>query len=483
MKKSDKTKPVNIYESKMSESLEENMKYLNQKLAVDSNFDVVYRVIEVGGRRACMYFVDGFCKDELMMKLLQYFISISPKDMPQSAHDMSKQAMPYVEVDLQDDWKNITYFILSGVFALFVDGYDKCILIDSRTYPARNVSEPEKDKVLRGSKDGFVETIVFNTALIRRRIRSADLRMEMMNAGKSSQTDIVLCYMDSRVDHDFLDQIKNRIRNIKVDALTMNQESLAECLYRKVWWNPFPKFKYTERPDTAAAQVLEGNVIILVDNSPSVMIVPTSIFDVVEEADDYYFPPITGTYLRLSRFIIAILTYVMTPTFLLLMQEPGYIPKGFEFIMVKDAINVPLIWQFLILELAIDGLRLAAVNTPNMLSTPLSVMAALVLGEFSVNSGWFNSEVMLYMAFVAIANYTQASYELSYALKFMRIINLILTAIFGLYGYIAGILILLFAVAFNKTISGQSYIYPIIPFNFRNFVRRFLRGRLPESKQ
>lgn len=483
MKKSDKSKPAAIYESKMSESLEENMKYLNQKLAVDSNFDVVYRVIEVGGRRACMYFVDGFCKDELMMKLLQYFISISPKDMPASAHEMSKKTMPYVEVDLQDDWKNIVYFILSGVFALFIDGYDKCILIDSRTYPARSVSEPEKDKVLRGSKDGFVETIVFNTALIRRRIRSADLRMEMMNAGKSSQTDIVLCYMDSRVDHDFLDKIKNRIRNIKVDALTMNQESLAECLYREAWWNPFPKFKYTERPDTAAAQVLEGNVIILVDNSPSAMIMPTSIFDVVEEADDYYFPPITGTYLRLSRFIIAILTYVMTPTFLLLMQEPGYIPKGFEFIMVKDAVNVPLIWQFLILELAIDGLRLAAVNTPNMLSTPLSVMAALVLGEFSVNSGWFNSEVMLYMAFVAIANYTQASYELSYALKFMRIINLILTAIFGIYGYIVGILLLLFAIIFNRTISGQSYIYPIVPFNFKNLKKRFLRGRLPESRQ
>ena len=119
----------------------------------------------------------------------------------------------------------------------------------------------------------------------------------------------------------------------------------------------------------------------------------------VVEADDYYFPPITGTYLRFSRFIIALLTYLMTPTFLLLMEYPHLIPKGFEFIMVRDTVNVPLIWQFLILELAIDGLRLAAVNTPNMLSTPLSVMAALVLGEFSVNSGWFNSEVMLYMAF------------------------------------------------------------------------------------
>lgn len=483
MKKSDRNKEITYFESKMKTSLDENMQYLNEKLAVDANFDVVYRVMEIGGKRACMYFVDGFCKDDLMQKMLQYFITISPKDMPQSAHEMSKRCIPYVEVDLKDEWKQIIFFVLSGVLALFVDGYDQCILIDSRTYPARNVSEPEKDKVLRGSKDGFVETVIFNTALIRRRIRSSDLRMEMMNAGKSSKTDIVVCYMDSRVDHDFLDKIKSRIRNIKVDALTMNQESLAECLYKEAWWNPFPKFKFTERPDTAAAQVLEGNIVILVDNSPSAMIMPTSIFDVVEEADDYYFPPVTGTYLRLSRFLIAILTYIMTPTFLLLMKNPDYIPHGFEFIMVKDTINVPLVWQFLILELAIDGLRLASVNTPNMLSTPLSVMAALVLGEFSVNSGWFNSEVMLYMAFVAIANYTQASYELSYALKFMRILNLILTALFGIYGYIAGSVVLVLCIVLNRTVSGQSYIYPLLPFNLKQLSKRFLRKRLPESRQ
>ncbi len=307
--------------------------------------------------------------------------------------------------------------------------------------------------------------------------------MEMLHAGNSSQTDIVLCYMDDRVDHDFLEKIKTRINEIQVDALTMNQESLAECLYKKKWYNPFPKFKFTERPDTASAQILEGDIVILVDNSPSAMITPTSIFDIVEEADDYYFPPITGTYLRLSRFLIAIITYIMTPTFLLLMQRPEWIPSGFEFIRVKDATNIPLIWQFLILELAIDGLRLAAVNTPNMLSTPLSVMAALVLGEFSVNSGWFNSEVMLYMAFVAIANYTQASYELSYAIKFMRIINLILTAIFGLWGYIAAVILLLAAIGTNRTVSGKSYVYPLIPFNLKQLSKRLFRYRLPGSRE
>lgn len=468
--------------NKMSSSLSENMNYLNQNLSVDTNFDVVYRVIKVGGKEACIYFIDGFCKDELMQKMLQYFMGLKEDEMPVDAHEMSKTNIPYVEVDLQDQWEQITYFILSGVFALFIDGYDKCLLIDSRTYPARNVSEPEKDKVLRGSKDGFVETIVFNTALIRRRIRSSYLRMEMLHAGKSSQTDIVLCYMDNRVDHDFLGKIRERINQIQVDALTMNQESLAECLYKKKWYNPFPKFKFTERPDTAAAQILEGDIVILVDNSPSAMITPTSIFDVIEEADDYYFPPITGTYLRLSRFLIAILTYLMTPTFLLLMQRPEWIPSGFEFIAVKDVTNIPLIWQFLILELAIDGLRLAAVNTPNMLSTPLSVMAALVLGEFSVNSGWFNSEVMLYMAFVAIANYTQASYELSYAIKFMRIINLILTAMFGLWGYLAGIILMILAICTNRTVSGKSYIYPLFPLNLKQLSKRFLRYRLPGAR-
>ena len=261
----------------------------------------------------------------------------------------------------------------------------------------------------------------------------------------------------------------------------MNQESLAECLYQRKWYNPFPKFKFTERPDTAAAQALEGNIVLLVDNSPSVLILPTTVFDLVEEADDFYFPPITETYLRLTRLLIAILTYLLTPTFLLFMQYPQWLPEGFDFIRVRDTVNIPLIWQFLLLELAIDGLRLAAVNTPNMLSTPLSILAALVLGEFSVQSGWFNSEVMLYMAFVAMASYTQASYELGYALKFMRILNLIFTSIFGIAGYVCGILLCVISIISNRTISGQSYVYPLIPFDGRKLADRFFRPRLQGS--
>lgn len=467
----------------MKTSLQENMDYLNQILQVDVSFDLVYRVVHVGGKEACIYFIDGFCKDTLMQKMLQYFMDMKEADLPQNVHEMLKKKIPYVEVDVAKDYDKVLTNLLSGVFVLLIDGFEQAILIDSRTYPARGVEEPSKDRTLRGSKDGFVETVVFNTALIRRRIRDPHLRMEMMNAGKASRTDIVVCYMDDRVDKQFLKEIKTKIQNIKVDALTMNQQSLAECLFPYKWYNPFPKFKYTERPDTAAAQILEGNIIILVDNAPSVIIMPTSFFDVVEEADDYYFPPVTGTYLRISRFIITVLTYLIAPLFLLLMKNPDFIPESFKFIAVKETVNVPLVWQFLILELAIDGLRLAAVNTPNMLSTPLSIMAALVLGEFSVRSGWFNSEVMLYMAFVAIASYTQPNYEMGYALKFMRIINLVLTALFNVWGFIAGIIVLLAALASNKTVSRQGYLYPLIPFEWKKLKNLIVRVRLPGSKE
>ena len=466
----------------MYQSFEKNKQYLSGSLHIGESFDIVSRDILIGEKNACFYFIDGFCKDAIMQKLLQFLMGLKAQDMPATAADFNK-LMPYVEVSLTNDFEEITTNILSGVFAVIIEGFDDCILIDSRTYPARGVSEPEKDKVLRGSKDGFVETVVFNTALIRRRIRSTDLRVEMLNAGKASKTDIALCYMDSRVDKKFLGKIRDRINNIKVDALTINQESLAECLYQRKWYNPFPKFKYTERPDAAAAQILEGSIILLVDNSPSAMILPISVFDMVQEADDFYFPPITGSYLRLSRFLILILTYFITPTFLLLMQNPDWIPPSLDFIVVKEEVHVPLVWQFLILELAIDGLRLAAVNTPNMLSTPLSVMAALILGEFSVSSGWFNAEVMLYMAFVAIANYTHPSYELGYAIKFFRIINLILTSLFQFWGYIIGVVLFFTAIVTNKMVSGQSYLYPLIPFSWKKFSSLMFRTRLPEARE
>lgn len=466
-----------------SADLTANLDHLKQVLQTDENFDVVYRMAEFGGRRACLFFVDGFTKDEVLLKMLQSWWSIKPEDMPSDAKGFSEKYVPYGEAGLIKEDTEMIVQLLSGVTCLFIDGYEECMSIDCRTYPARGVGEPEKDKVMRGSRDGFVETLIFNTALIRRRIRDPKLTMEILTAGESSHTDIAVCYMKGRVDEDLLDRIRKKIQSLEVDALTMNQESLAEGIFPHKWYNPFPKFKFSERPDTAAACILEGNIVILVDNSPAAMVLPSSVFDIIEEADDYYFPPVTGTYLRLSRMMTAFLCLFLTPTWLLLMMHSDSLPKWLEFTKLSDQVYVPLIFQLLILEFAIDGLRLAAVNTPNMLTTPLSVIAGIVLGEYSVKSGWFNSETMLYMAFVTIANYSQASFELGYALKFMRVLILILTSLFDFWGFWMGVMISVCAIVFNRTIAGKSYIYPLIPFHWRELKKRFFRGRLPVLKK
>ena len=443
---------------KLSISFEENIAYMNEILPVKESFDVIRREIIIGGKNAVFYFIDGFMKDEAMLKIMDSFLSVTERDMPDDVDDFVQKHVPYVEVDILEDFDQVIRNVLSGTTCLFIDGYKECICIDCRTYPARSVDEPDKDKSLRGSRDGFVETIVFNTALMRRRIRDPHLIMEMAEAGQASRTDIALCYMSDRVDKELLDNLKKRIESLRLGDLRMNQQSLAEALFKRKWFNPFPKFKYTERPDTAAACLLEGKVVILVDNSPSAMILPTSILDMIEEANDYYFPTVTGVYLKTTRILITIATVFFTPLYLLFMQNLEWLPEVFSFVAVRDTVNIPLIFQFLILELSIDGLRLAAMNTPTMLSTPLSVIAGIVMGEFSVQSGWFNSEVMLYMAFVAVANYTQPNFELGYALKFMRLLLLILTALFNLTGFIAGCILVLCFLIFNKTLSGRNYM-------------------------
>lgn len=449
-------------------------------LQPEKSFDLVRRDLEIAGREATLLFVDGMIKDEVMEKMLEYFLKLEPSvwDTAPDMQSFSRRIIPYVEVSQEEDPQAACTAILSGNLGLFVQGFCACALIDIRTYPARSVEEPEKDKVLRGSRDGFVETVVFNTALIRRRIRDPRLVMSILTAGESSHTDIVLCYMEDRADLELVERMRERIGRIKVQGLTMSQESLAEALISSRWRNPFPKARYTERPDTAASALLEGRIVLLVDNSRSAMILPSGIFDFFREADDYYFPPVTGTYLRITRIVIFLLTLFLTPLWLLLVEHPQWIPPWLTFIGVSQPNGVPLLAQLLVLEFAVDGLRMASVNTPSMMSNSLSIIGALLLGDFAVQSGWFVPETILYAAFTAIANYTQPSLELGFAFKFVRLALLILTGFLGLWGFAGGILLFLVILCSTRTLSGKSYLYPLIPFNRRDFRRIFVRRKL-----
>ncbi len=460
-----------------------NIQTIDSHMRVNSSFDLVGRNVILASRKAKIYFVDGFCKDDVMVKILAPLMSLDEAKISEhkDIRTFADAFVPYIETDIVNDVQRFEKMVLSGGIGVVVEGFCEALLIDARTYPARAVGEPENDRVLRGPHDGFVETIVFNTALIRRRIRDVNLTMEAFCVGSKSQTDVVVCYLNGKVNAKALENVRKKLNSVSINSLTMSQQSLIECLVPKQRLNPFPKVRYTERPDAAAASVLEGSIIILTDNSPAAMIVPSGIFDFLQDTNDFYMSPLIGSYLRIVRMLIFALTILMVPTWFLLIQNPEFIPPWLNFLKIEEPNDMPVIVQLFVVEIVIDALRLASINTPNALSSSFAVVGALVLGEFAVSAGWFVPEVVLYMAFVAISNFAQPSFELGYAFKLFRMMMIALTALLNAWGYVAGLIIIALEIAFNKTITGQSFLYPLVPFNGRALLN--LLFRLPISKK
>ena len=455
----------------------ENKELLRQVLRTSESFDILTKTLTLQDGELTFYYIDGFVKDTVMQKLMTQLLSV--KKMPTSADALMKEALPYVETDIVSDLEAMTVAVMSGATLLIgTTTGSEAILIDSRSYPARQTEEPEGDRVMIGARDGFVETLISNTALIRRRIRNPALTMTHLSVGSDSKTDLVLCYMQDRADLKYVEYLKGRLKNIKTGALTVGHESLAECLIKKKWYDPFPKIRTTERPDAAAAQLMEGSVLIIIDNTPQVMVLPSTIFDFLQESNDFYFPPLTGTYIRIVRYVVFFMTLIITPVWYLLLQYPALVPTWLQFALPESTGQLPILVQLLLVEFIIDALRLASLNTPNMLNNSLSVVGGLILGDFAVSVGWLIPEVILYMAFVAIANFTQRSYELGYAIKFLRITLLILTALFGFWGFVGGIALCVVLVATNSTVNGRkNYLYPLFPFNARALASLVFRVR------
>lgn len=453
---------------------------LDNELRLKDSFDLVGRDLKIDKHNAKLYFVDGFCKDEIMVKIMSYFLKAEEKDFKnlKTAREFANKYVPYVETDITSSVSAFVKSVLSGGIGMIVEGYSDAIIIDARTYPVRSVGEPDNDKVLRGPHDGFVETLVFNTALLRRRIRDTALTMEIHSVGKVSQTDVVICYMKGKVNNKMLGALRKKLDSVSINSLTMGQQSLIDCLVPKQWFNPFPKVRYTERPDAAAASILEGSMVLMIDNSPAAMIIPTGIFDFLQDTNDYYMSPVIGSYMRIIRMAIFAMTMLLIPVWLLLVQNPEFIPPWLEFIKIEEPNTVPIVAQLFIVEVVIDAMRLASINTPQSLSSSFGVIGALVLGEFAVSAGWFVSEVVLYMAFVALTNFTQPSYELGYAFKLFRMLLIGLIALFNLWGFIGGIILIVAELAATKTVTGQCYLYPLIPFNGSALASLLLRKPL-----
>ncbi len=452
----------------------ENIKNISTRLRVNNNFDIIERVLTVAGSNVTFFYIDGFTKDGEMQKIMQYLIS--QKELADA--ESTIRNLPYIEVETSDLTDDIIRAVLSGQAAVFSESFGAhCILLDTRTYPARNTAEPDSDRVMQGAHDGFVETLVMNTTLIRRRIRDERLTMQHFNMGGSSKTDVVMCYMDGVADPKIVARVTEKLNSAQPKSVTLGFQSLAESLIRRGWFNPFPKIKTTERPDTAAAQLLEGSVLVICDTSPQVMILPTSVFLYLEQTDDYYFPPLTGSYLRIIRTAILLLSVIVTPLWYLYLEYYEMLPDMLLFLVPDDPGALPIILQLFLVEVAIDGLKIASMNTPDMLSNSLSIVGALILGDFAVEVGWLCADVILYMAFVAIANFAQQNSELGYALKFIRLATLLLVFFFGIWGFALGFVLFCFLVATNNTVTGMHYLYPLIPFNAHALKRLLIRDK------
>ncbi len=466
--------------SEFKATYKETAAYLDGVFGIGKNYDFVGREREFAGHKARFYFIDGFANTAVMDRLFIYFAELDRIDSVSDIREFAAKYLPHTEATVHRDMDQFIYSVMCGTMGIIIDGISSVgITVDTRMYPMRSVGQSENDRVLRGAHDSFTETIKQNTTLIRRRIRDTGLTFKSFVIGESAKNDVVLAYIEGKADKKYVDMLTKKLQKIKPDALTMGQESLAECLIPQGWYDPFPKFRYTERPDNAAAHLLEGKIIILCDTSPEAMILPTCIFDFMQETDDYYFPPLTGSYLRLLRYAVFFMTLFLTPTWYLLITHVEWIPSWLNFILVDTECNMPILLQLYIIEFALDGLKLASMNTPSSLNNTFGVVGGLILGDFAVQIGWFVPEVIVYMAFVAIANFSQSSYELGYTFKFMRMLLLTTTAIGGLIGYIGGIIIIAVLIIRNKTINGRrNYLYPLIPFNGKALKRLIVRERI-----
>lgn len=454
------------------------------QLPLGESFDLVERSIVIGGVPGKIYFVDGLSDSERLQLLFNFLMALSQEAMSRikTADEFSETCFPYIKSSVTSDPDTAAKSLYSGLSPIILDGFDKIIIADTRSYPERGVEEPEKEKTLRGPKDGFTENLMNNLGLIRRRIRDNRLIFKNYVVGEKSKTDVALCYMNGVCDRDLVDRISSALSGLHTDSVSIGDQSIVEQLLlklnhgkRKGKCNPFPKVRYTQRPDIISAHLTEGKIALVVDNSPTVLLLPVGIFDFAQDVDDYYFPFITGNYLRLLRIANMLVILFLTPIYMLVVEGTLPMPTDLRFIIPQDPYALPIFWQFILLELSIDGLRLASLNTPESLGMSLSVIGALILGEFSVESGWFIPQTILMMAVVALASFTQPSIELSYGIKFIRILMLIFGMIAGLWGLLAALLIGILIIAFTKTLGGQSYLYPLYPFNRKELKKLIFR--------
>ncbi|MHA7962935.1 spore germination protein [Paenibacillus sp. CAU 1782] len=445
-------------------SLDEVLKRLEVEVGFKTSFDIVVREMTFGERKTALFCMNGLVKDELLTEVLKRLTYLHPDDLNSDAlHMFLDHYVPAAQVERESDWTMLINSVLAGGTALFIDGEDTALRIDAKNFPARGLEEPSLEKVVRGSRDGFIETLMVNVSLVRRRLRDPGLRYELIQIGERTKSDVCIAYIDDIVDKQLLKSIKDKIGMVKVDGLPLADKQLEEATINR-GWSPFPLVRYSERPDTVSAHLLEGAVAIFVDTSPSVMTLPTTYTDLMQHAEENRQTPLIGTYLRWVRFIGVLASLFLLPLWLLFVMHPEYKPPMLEFIGPNKTGKIPLFVQFLLAEIGVDLMRMASVHTPSSLATAVSLVAAILIGDIAVQTGIFVNEVILYMAVAAIGMFATPSYELGLANRIVRLVLLVAVAAFEAPGFMV-VCTLIFIMLVMERSMNRPYMWPIIPFD------------------
>ncbi|CQR56954.1 stage V sporulation protein AF [Paenibacillus riograndensis SBR5] len=461
--------------------LEDTKNTLVEVMGLNSSFDVVFREMTFGGQKAALLCISGFAKDIIIDEILKRLTYLTPENI--SADVLASfmgEYIPHIQVEKGDVLSESITKVLSGMSVFFLEGETEVIIMDTRSYPSRNPDEPSIERVVRGARDGFTETLLSNIALVRRRVRDPGLKNELHQVGRRTRTDVCVAYIDDIVDKTQVKAVTDKIKNVNIDGIPLADKQLEEAIVGG-GWNPYPMVRYSERPDAVASHLLEGRVVVFVDTSPSVMILPTTFFDLCQHAEENRQTPFMGTYLRWVRFIGIFASMFLLPLWMLLVIHPELKPPMLDFIGPQKMAKIPLLAQFLIVELGVDLLRMAAVHTPSPLGSAMGLIAAILVGDIAVKSGFFVNEVVLYMAVASIGMFATPSYELGLANRTVRLALLLAVAAFQVQGFMIGTTLLIILLTINRSYN-SSYMWPFIPFNAKAMGEIIIRQPVLSSK-
>jgi stage V sporulation protein AF len=464
------------------DSMEDVKRALEEKVGLGISFDVTFREMVFGGVRCSFLYMNGFAKDEALIEVIKRLTYASEEELGDDPLEKLKDNLvAHIQVESLEKFDEVIDKTLAGMTALFVEGARAALVIDAKSFPVRSTSEPDLERVVRGARDGFVETLMTNVTLIRRRLRDPRLKFEVVQVGERTKTDVCIAYIQDVAAPELIDTFRNKVEEVVIDGIPLGEKQLEEILVNKSGWNPYPLVRYSERPDVVAAHLLEGHVVLLADTSPSAMILPCTMFQLMQHAEEYRQNPAVGTYFRWVRYFGIIASLFLLPIWYLMVVHPELKPVGMEWLGPEKTARLPVIVQFLIAELGVDLMRMAAVHTPTPLATAMGLIAAILIGQIAVETGMFVNEVIMYMAVATIGTFATPSYELGMANRISRIILLLAAATLGVPGLVGATTIWLIILTVQRSYNSP-YMWPFIPFNAKALYTVLIRRPFGESR-